>query len=185
MKTHFVAMLPILVTIIAMQGFLTIFHAQASNSTGNVSNMTNAENASAGNETALAESNVTVTVTPFAQVPGRAVLVEANGLAPHSNATILVDNAIAARSETDENGTLFYALGVVDQITITEIRVDNSTGEESINEITHSWEGTVSVVVRDQFENTGSGELTVIRPVGQPSATANVSNATGNATTRP
>ena len=110
-------------------------------------------------------------------MPGGSVLIEANGLAPNANTTIIVDDGVAARSETDENGTLLYALGVPDQIVITEIRVDNSTGNESVRNITRSWDGTVSVIVRDQFNNAGAAELTVIKPIGQPGAAAN--NATG------
>jgi hypothetical protein len=168
MKTHFAIPLSIFSAIVLVKGALAISYAQNSNSAGNVSgNLTSAGNVtSAGNETALAESNVTVKITPFVQVPGNTVLVEADGLAPNANTTILVDNGVAARSETDENGTLLYALGVPDQITITEIRVDDSTGEERTRNVTHTWEGTVDVVVKDQFDNTGVGELTVIKPVG-------------------
>ena len=183
MKTHFAIPLSVFSTIILMQGALATSYAQTETGGAN-GNTASAGNAtSAGNETAPAESNATVTITPFAQVPGNTVLIEANGLAPNANATIVVDNGVAARSETDENGTLLYALGVPDEITITEIRVDSS-GTESTRNITHSWDGTVSVIVTDQFNNTGASELTVIKPIGQSgAATLNTNNTAGNATT--
>lgn len=162
MKIHFAIMLAAL-AVIVVSGAVATF-AQTSDPAGNTT----------GNETELADNNANVTVTPFAQVPGGSVLIEANGLAPNANTTIIVDDGVAAKSETDENGTLLYALGVPDQIVITEIRVDNSTGDESVRNITRSWDGTVSVVVRDQFDNDGAAELTVIKPIGQPG------NATGS-----
>jgi hypothetical protein len=124
-----------------------------------------------GNETTSAESNetaaVNVTITPIAQSPGGSALVHAEGLDPDNNATIKVDGELAATTQTDENGTLFYALGVPSEpITRMTIEVDDS-GEETITNDTHAWEGTVSVIVEDQAGNRGSGELTVLAPVDQ------------------
>ncbi|MGI0049803.1 MAG: hypothetical protein ACREAW_09710 [Nitrososphaera sp.] len=129
-----------------------------------------------GNETTSAESNetsgVNVTITPIAQRPGGSALVHAEGLDPDNNATIKVDGELAATTQTDENGTLFYALGVPSEpITRMTIEVDDS-GEETITNETHAWEGTVSVIVEDQAGNRGSGELTVLAPVDQSNQTS-------------
>jgi hypothetical protein len=124
-----------------------------------------------GNETTSAESNetsgVNVTITPIAQRPGGSALVHAEGLDPDNNATITVDGELAATTQTDENGTLFYALGVPSEpITRMTIEVDDS-GEETITNDTHAWEGTVRVSVEDHAGNRGFGELTVLTPVDQ------------------
>ena len=124
-----------------------------------------------GNETTSAEFNetfdVNVTITPIAQSPGGSALVHAEGLDPDNNATIKVDGELAATTQTDENGTLFYALGVPSEpITRMTIEVDDS-GEETITNDTHAWEGTVRVSVEDQAGNRGFGELTVLAPIDQ------------------
>jgi hypothetical protein len=183
MKASFAIMLSVLAAgVIVTPAALAVSYGPTGNST--VGNATTTGNVTgATNATALARSNATVAVTPFAQVPGGTVLVQANGLTPDANATIMVNKRVAGMSGTDENGTLLYALGVPDEIKITEIRVDNTTGKETVKNETHAWEGTVKVVVIDGSGNSGSGELTVLKPVGQSGATvASNSTAAGNAT---
>jgi hypothetical protein len=129
-----------------------------------------------GNETTSVEANETsdanITITPIAQRPGGSALVHAEGLEPDNNATITVDGELAATTQTDENGTLFYALGVPSEpITRMTIEVDDS-GEETITNETHAWEGTVKVIVEDQAGNRRIGELTVLTPVDQSSPTS-------------
>jgi hypothetical protein len=133
-------------------------------------------NETEGNETAAEvtedEDGVSVTVTPFAQSPGGSVLVQAEGLEPGTNATITVDNELAATTETDGNGTVLYALGIPSEpVTRMTIEVDNETGEETITKDTHAWEGTVKVVVQDEANNRGFADLTVLAPVDQPGET--------------
>jgi hypothetical protein len=181
MKASFAIMLSVLATgVFVTPAALAVSYGPTGNSTA-AGNMTTTGNVTgATNATSLAGSNATVTVTPLAQVPGGTVLVQANGLTPDANATIMVDNRVAGMSGTDENGTLLYALGVPDEIKITEIRVDNS-GKETVKNETHQWEGTVRVVVMDGSGNSGTGELTVLKPVGQSGATV-ASNSTSNNT---
>jgi hypothetical protein len=178
MKASFAIMLSVLATgVIVTPAALAVSYGPTGNTTA-AGNATGAANA-----TALAGSNATVTVTPPVQAPGGTVLVQADGLAPDANATIIVDRRVAGVSGTDENGTLLYALGVPDEIKITETRVDNSTGKETVKNETHTWAGTVKVVVMDGSGNSGSGELTVLKQVGQSGAAAVASNNTSNNTT--
>jgi hypothetical protein len=148
--------------------------------TAGVNETTTANATGAGNETTTAGANettiagnVTVTITPFAQSPGGSVLVQADGLEPETNTTIAVDNELVGTTQSDENGTLFYALGVPSKpITTMTITVDE-TGEETIENDTHAWDGTVRVVVEDEAGNRGFGELTVLAPVsGESNQTA-------------
>lgn len=152
-------------------------------------NMTSAGNATGtGNETTTAGANettttgnVTVTITPFAQRPGGSTLVQADGLEPDTNATITVDNGLAATTETDENGTLLYALGVPSEPTTKMTITVDENGEETIENDTHAWEGTVRVVVEDEAGNRGFGELTVLAPV---SGESNQTSTAGTNITR-
>lgn len=189
-------LLSALAVVATMQGALGAMHGQTStqsndtadiktsvttgNETAAADNMTvtaednatiTANTTDTGNETTLSETNETsganITITPIAQSPGGSALVHAEGLEPDNNATITVDGELAATTQTDENGTLFYALGVPSEpITRMTIEVDES-GEETITNETHSWEGTVKVVVEDQAGNRRIGELTVLAPVDQ------------------
>ena len=136
-----------------------------------------------------ADSRTSVTVSPFFQLPGGSVVVTAQGLAPNANATIYVKNVVAkvetlkageptatitfpdqivaGRTETTSAGSLEWALGVPkDDVTIIERWINNATGqEELLKTVTtkYTFQGTVKVIVVDQFGNTASGELTVIR----------------------
>lgn len=184
-------MLSVLATgVIATPAALAVSYGPTGNTTAAGNATTTANATGVANATASAGSNATVTVTPPVQSPGGTVLVQANGLAPDSNATITVDRRVAGVSSTDENGTLLYALGVPDEIKITETRVDSATGKETVKNETHTWDGTVKVVVMDGSGNSGSGELTVLKKVGQSGAavasnnTSNAANATnaGNTT---
>jgi hypothetical protein len=130
-----------------------------------------------------------VTISPFFQLPGGSAVVRAEGLAPNANATIYVKNVVAkvetievgkpgkvvtfpdqiavGTAETDSRGNLEWALGVPkDDVTVIERWINNSTGQEEVVKTvttTYKFQGTVKVIVADQFGNSASGELTVIR----------------------
>lgn len=136
-----------------------------------------------------AASRESVTISPFFQLPGGSVVVRAEGLAPNANATIYVKNVVArvetveidkpgktvtfpdqiaiGTTETNSQGSLEWALGVPkDDVTVIERWINNSTGqEEVVKTVTtnYRFQGTVKVIVTDQFGNSASGELTVIR----------------------
>jgi hypothetical protein len=136
-----------------------------------------------------ADSRASVTISPFFQLPGGSVVVRAEGLAPNANATIYVKNVVArvetveagkpgkvvtfpdqiavGTTETNSQGSLEWALGVPkDDVTVIERWINNSTGqEEVVKTVTtnYRFQGTVKVIVVDQFGNSASGELTVIR----------------------
>jgi hypothetical protein len=181
MKASFAIMLSVLAAgVIVTPAALAVSYGPAGNTTAAGNATTTANATGVANATAPAGGNATVTVTPPVQSPGGTVLVQANGLSPDANATITVDNGVAGVSSTDENGTLLYALGVPDEIKITESRVDSATGKETVKNETHTWEGTVKVIVMDGSGNSGSGELTVLKKIGQsgaPVASNNTSNA--------
>jgi hypothetical protein len=127
-----------------------------------------------------------VVITPFFQLPGGTVTVNAQGLTPNANATIFVKNVVAkvvtqtqdgvkmvtfpdvivaGRTETNADGSLEWALGVPkDDVKIIERWVDNATGRV-IKTITtdYRFQGTVKVQVTDEFGKSATGELTVIR----------------------
>lgn len=136
-----------------------------------------------------ADRQTSVMVSPFFQLPGGSVIITADGLAPNANATIFVKNVvarvetqkagestatvtfpdqiIAGTTETTSSGTLEWALGVPkDDVTIIERWINNSTGQEEIYKTvttTYKFQGTLKVIVVDQFGNSATGELTVIR----------------------
>ena len=136
-----------------------------------------------------ADARTSVTISPFFQLPGGSVVVKAEGLAPNANATIYAKNVVArvetveagkpgiavtspdqivvGTAKTTPQGTLEWALGVPrDDVTVIERWINNSTGQEEVLKIvttTYTFQGTVDVIVTDQFGNTASGELTVIR----------------------
>ncbi|HEU4605710.1 MAG TPA: hypothetical protein VFS46_05670 [Nitrososphaera sp.] len=134
-----------------------------------------------------ADSRTSVTVSPFFQLPGSSVVVRADGLAPNAEATIYVKNVVArvetmkagesasvvtfpdqivvGTTETISTGSLEWALGVPkDDVTVIERWISNSTGQvlKTVT-TTYKFQGTVKVIVVDQFGNSASGELTVIR----------------------
>jgi hypothetical protein len=136
-----------------------------------------------------ADSQTSVTVTPFFQLPGGSVIIKAEGLAPNANATIYVKNVVAkvetvkkgqptstvtfpdqivaGYTETTSSGSLEWTLGVPkDDVTLIERWINNSTGQEDVLKTvttTYHFQGTVKVIVVDQFGNSASGELTVLR----------------------
>lgn len=135
-----------------------------------------------------ANSQASVAVVPFFQLPGGSVIVRAEGLAPNANATIYVKNVVAkvetlkagqskvvtfpdqivaGYAETTSGGSLEWSLGVPkDDVTIIERWINNSTGQEEVLKTVttaYHFQGTVKVIVVDQFGNSASGELTVIR----------------------
>jgi hypothetical protein len=128
------------------------------------------------------------TVSPFFQLPGGSAVVAAAGLAPNANATIFVKNVVArvetqnagestvvtfpdqiavGTAETTSSGTLEWALGVPkDEVRVIERWISNSTGQEEVTKTvttTYKFQGTVKVIVADQFGNTAEAELMVIR----------------------
>ena len=141
-----------------------------------------------------ADARTSVAITPFFQLPGGSVVVKADGLAPNANATIYAKNVIArvetveagkpdatvtfpdrivvGTAKTTPQGTLEWALGVPsDDVTVIERWINNSTGQEEVLKTvttTYTFQGTVKVIVVDQFGNTASGELTVIRWIAGP-----------------
>jgi hypothetical protein len=110
-------------------------------------------------------------------------------LAPNADATIYVKNVVArvetmkagepaatvtfpdqivvGTTETTSTGALEWALGVPkDDVTVIERWINNSTGqEEVVKTVTtnYRFQGTVKVIVVDQFGNSANGELIVIR----------------------
>jgi len=139
-------------------------------------------------QSTYAEGRPSAAVNPFFQLPGKSALVTAEGLAPNANVTIYVKNVIArvetqkvgesssvtfadkivaGYTQTTAGGTLEYALGVPkDDVTVIERWINNSTGHEEITKTvttTYRFQGTVDVMVVDQYGNSASAELTVIR----------------------
>lgn len=140
-------------------------------------------------ESTYADTQRSVTISPFFQLPGGSVIVRAEGLAMNANATIYVKNVIArvetqkageptatatfpdqilvGTMETTSTGSLEWALGVPkDDVKVIERWINNSTGQEELLKTvttTYSFQGTVKVIVVDQFGNSATGELTVIR----------------------
>lgn len=140
-------------------------------------------------QSTYADPRTSVTISPFFQLPGSSVVVMAEGLAPNANATIYAKNVVArvetqkagepaatvtfpdqivvGTAETTSSGTLEWALGVPkDDVTVIERWINNSTGQEEILKTVttnYRFQGTVQVIVVDQFGNSASSELVVIR----------------------
>jgi len=138
-------------------------------------------------QSTYADSRTSATVSPFFQMPGSSVVVRAEGLAPDANATIYVKNVVArvetlkagesasavtfpdqiavGTTETTSTGSLEWALGVPkDDVTVIDRWINNSTGQVLKTVTTnYKFQGTVKVIVVDQFGNSASSELTVIR----------------------
>jgi len=137
----------------------------------------------------FAAGKTSVAISPFFQLPGGSVIVSGDGLAPNANATIFVKNVVAkvetqkagepnktvtfpdqiavGTVETTSEGSLEWSLGVPkDEIKVIEKWINNSTGQEEVLKTvttTYKFQGTVKVIVTDQFGNYASDELTVIR----------------------
>ena len=114
---------------------------------------------SGGTIRAASAGNVEVTLVPTEQSAGKAVLLNATGLAAGANVTIKMNDNNMGMADADENGNLLFALG---------------TAESMI--------GPVNVSVEDGEGNSGSANLTVTEAESQ-NATG-TSNAT-ESTTRP
>ena len=133
-----------------------------------------------------ADSQTSAAVDPFFQLPGGSVVATAEGLAPNANATIFVRNVVAwvetqeagqsatvtfpdqivvGTTQTTSAGTVEWALGVPkDDVTVIERWINNSTGQVVKTVTTaYRFQGTVKVIVVDEFGNSASAELTVIR----------------------
>ena len=133
-----------------------------------------------------ADGKPTAVVAPFFQFPGGSVMVTAQGLAPNANATISVKNVVAkvqtetptgvktttfpdsiivGNTETKPDGTLEWALGVPrDNVRVIERWMDNATGHV-IKTVTtdYTFQGTIKIQIVDEFGNSATGELTVVR----------------------
>lgn len=136
-----------------------------------------------------ASEETTVWVTPFFQIPGGSVLITAEGLAPSATVTMYAKNVVATvetekadevtktvtfpdtvvvgKTRSNVDGTLEWALGVPrDEVVIIERWISNSTGQEEVLKTvttTYEFQGTVQVIVADEFGNEAIAELTIIK----------------------
>ena len=136
-----------------------------------------------------ADSDTSVEVSPFFQLPGSSVVVTGKGFAPNANVTIYVKNVVATvetqkagerngivtfpdqivvgRTESNSDGRIEWALGVPkDEVKVIERWINNSTGQEEVLKTittTYRFQGTVKVVVVDDLGNTAKDELIIIR----------------------
>jgi hypothetical protein len=141
----------------------------------------------------FADESTSVQVDPWLQLPGGSVRVIGQGFAPDSNVTISVKNVIAteetvkrgeesasvthpdtivaAKTTTNADGTIEYALGVPrDEVKVIERWISNSTGQEEVLKTvttTYRFQGTVDIIVTDELGNTDSAELTVLQWITQ------------------
>jgi hypothetical protein len=137
----------------------------------------------------FADEGTSIQVDPWLQLPGGSIRVIGQGFAPDANVTITVGNVIAtvetekrgdesasvthpdtvvvAKTMTNADGTIEYALGVPrDEVKIIERWISNSTGQEEVLKTvttTYRFQGTVNVVVTDEYGNRDSAELTVLQ----------------------
>jgi hypothetical protein len=128
-------------------------------------------------------------VSPFFQLPGGSVIVEGHGFQPNANVTIYVKNVVArvetqsaeapiatvtfpdqiivGTTESTSDGRVEWSLGVPkDEVKVIERWINNSTGQEEVEKTvttTYKFQGTVKVIVVDQYGNTARDELTIIR----------------------
>jgi hypothetical protein len=139
-------------------------------------------------QSSFADETTSVNVDPWLQLPGGSVHVTGQGFEPNANVSIVVKNVIAtvetqergetavvsypdsivaARTITNGDGTLDYALGVPrDEVKIIERWISNSTGQEEVLKTittTYMFQGTVKVQVIDELGNNDSAELTVLQ----------------------
>ena len=137
-------------------------------------------------QSTYANGQTSAAVNPFFQLPGGSVVVTAEGLAPNADATIFIKNVVArvetqeagesatvtfpdqiviGETQTTSSGTLEWALGVPkDDVTVIERWINNST-EQVIKTVTttYRFQGTVKVIVVDEFGNSADAELIIIR----------------------
>jgi hypothetical protein len=112
--------------------------------------------------TSVASSgNVQVSVNPSSQSAGSTVLVSATGLAHNSSVTITADDVVAGTTMSDEQGTVYFALGVPEKIEIRNIIQDKNNVVINDNVTTKTLGGNVKVVVSDAEGNSGFATLTI------------------------
>ena len=136
----------------------------------------------------FADETTSLQVDPWLQLPGGSVHLTGRGFAPNANVSIIVQNVIAtvetvekdesavvtnpdsiiaARTVTNSDGTLDYAIGVPrDEVKIIERWINNSTGQEDVLKTvttTYRFQGTVKVQAIDDAGNNDSAELTVLQ----------------------
>jgi hypothetical protein len=144
---------------------------------------------STGILSSYADARTSLSISPFFQMPGGSVIVTGQGFAPNANATIYVKNVVATvetqkageristvtfpdqivvgNTETTSDGNVEWALGVPkDEVKVIEKWINNSTGQEEVLKTvttTFKFQGTVKVIVQDQYGNTAKDELIIIR----------------------
>jgi hypothetical protein len=139
-------------------------------------------------QSSFAAATTSIHVDPWLQLPGGSVHLTGQGFAPNANVSIMVrnviatvetqekgesavvthpDSIVAARTVTNSDGTLEYAIGVPrDEVKIIERWISNSTGQEEVLKTvttTYRVQGTVSVQAIDELGNNDSAELTVLQ----------------------
>lgn len=139
-------------------------------------------------QSTFADQNTSLQVDPWLQLPGGSVHLTGQGFAPNANVSIVVQNVIAtvetqeagssavvthpdsivaARTVTNPDGTLDYAIGVPrDEVKVIERWISNSTGQEQVlKTVTTSYrfQGTVTLQVADDLGNHASAELTILQ----------------------
>ena len=140
-------------------------------------------------QSGYASGSTSAYVSPFFQLPGGSVLVTAEGLASNSTVMISVKNVVATvetekageatkavtfpdtvtvgTTRSNPDGTLEWALGVPkDEVKVIERWISNSTGQEEVLKTittTYEFQGTVQIIVADEFGNTADAELTIIK----------------------
>lgn len=141
----------------------------------------------------FADEGTSIQVDPWLQLPGGSVRIIGQGFAPDANLTISVrnviatvetvksgedsasvthpDTIIAAKTTTNSDGTIEYALGVPrDEVKVIERWISNSTGQEELLKTittTYRFQGTVDIIATDELGNTDSTELTVLQWITQ------------------
>jgi hypothetical protein len=136
----------------------------------------------------FADETTSLQVEPWIQLPGGSVHVTGQGFAPNANVSIIVQNVIAtvetvekgesavvtnpdsivaAKTVTNTDGTLDYAIGVPrDEVKVIERWINNSTGQEEVLKTvttTYRFQGTVKIQAIDEAGNNDSAELTVLQ----------------------
>lgn len=136
----------------------------------------------------FADGTTAIQVDPWLQLPGGSVHLTGQGFAPNANVSIIVknvvatveteekgessvvthpDSIVAAKTITNADGTLEYAIGVPrDEVKVIERWINNSTGQEEVLKTvttTYRFQGTVGVQAIDELGNHDSAELTVLQ----------------------
>jgi hypothetical protein len=171
----------------AVSGIATI-SAQPLTDSVNATSINNSTVAPSANiTTPVTTGNATVIVTPAIQSPGKTILILAEGFENNVTATISLANIVVsegpknvttdsnateqdldtikvAETQTDGNGTLFYALGIPSDgvLNTTVTRIDNTTGTETSDTTMMTFQGTLKVIVVDEAGNRASAELTIV-----------------------